>query len=239
MLLNISRYTAFCTLFFIFLFCFTTNLNAAVYKCTVEGKLTFQQFPCSEGEQDTLINSFNEYSLHNSWFERPGYLVNSARCTDIGCTCSDQVYDYQEHESMRLLNAMVSLQSIWKSHKSDLTHYNGIKNREEYPSLRKNLERKACRISVEQTTIKRYFFAVNSSVSNDYNNAVSHFEKIDGECVKPDESGFTMSEEAKEYVRCSDAIRKDRKKALQVKRSASMYYKELERETAKLKQTKP
>ncbi len=234
-----SRASLLTLIFSVYLSCFASNLNAAVYKCTVDGKLTFQQIPCMEGEQDTIKALYNENGLHNSWFDRPGYLTNSARCTNDGCQCGEINYDYQEDVDTRLLNAMARLQASWKTHSKALTRYKSIDNREKFPALKKGLERDACNISISQATVKRYFASVSTSVSNDYNTAVNSFDKIEGKCVKPDEEGWTASDEAKEYVRCSNETRKDRNKALRAKKSASSYYKELEKEIAKLKQPKP
>ncbi|MGL1958995.1 MAG: DUF4124 domain-containing protein [Colwellia sp.] len=224
----------------IILLIFTSNVNAEIFKCTDEnGAVIFQDQQCTNDAEEIIINNQDKgpFGFHSSWFVSPRIGSGHASCSETGCTCKELTYEYQQDVNSRTLNALSSLPSSWNNYESQLSRYLKTKKNGHSPRNKKNLDTAGCRIAFHQKTIKLYYEEVSKNIQNEHNMASTALNGIDGQCKKPNETGWTNSNQAKKWVNCKSSNRSSHNKAVRLKKQYSSYYYSLMQEQKRL--TKP
>jgi hypothetical protein len=221
---------ALTALILVFVCMCSTHIQAKTYKCTsVSGAVSYQFKQCESTAKKVIFDDPYKDNLgfHSSWFNKPAYLTSSTNCTETGCECGDQSYKYDENIETRVLNSLSTLRSSWSAIKKS----NGAIT----SSMREYHGRSACRVVMHQKTIKQYFKEAEKLINENYQAANSALNEIDGDCVKPEETGWTNSKEAKEWVDCRGNRRSAHNMSVRLKKSYSSTYFYLQEEIKKLK----
>lgn len=204
---------------------FAPTIQAGVYQCTVNGKVTFQALPCESGDQTVLkASNYNQFGMHDSWFQRPGSLPEDPQCRHGYCFCGNDSWSINKDERTELLNSMSNLRSAWKNHN---------------PRYQMSTK-EACRMAIYQNFIKNNFETVADRILADYENSALMTKAEQLECPKPNLEGWTRSEEARRWARCireQSASKKQSYKASS--RSAENYFSELMKEYELLHRPRP
>ncbi|TCI02892.1 hypothetical protein EZV61_11395 [Corallincola luteus] len=211
-------------------------VSAEIFKCDIDGKMVFQQMPCKQGIQEVLDKTEGVDGLHGSWFKRPEMLRSSVRCNDVACTCGDKNVEYNEDEAINLLNAMSGLISGWKSHRYAMSTYRKHSSKgKRYSGTVDSVKGAACRIAIYQKIVKEDYALVSETIIAAHELNSSGLKAIKETCKKPDETGWTNSQEAKDYVLCKDKNRKANNLAVKMNRKTRGLYNMLMQDTAKLR----
>ncbi|MCE2594480.1 hypothetical protein K6Y31_06605 [Motilimonas cestriensis] len=211
---------------------------SAVYKCQVGGKTIYQSTGCLEGKEIQLKSSQHATGLHASWFKRPALQQATALCGAQSCQCGDVLIKNQSEPKYTLMNALAGLPEKWRFYHQEYQRYQDMENRDSFPALKSNLADSACRIAINQAVIEKYYSSVMSQTKTQYETAKAEYDEINSKCVKPDETGWTQSDAAKEYVKCSKANMKAQNKANKKYRNQG-WYKSLAADADILKQPNP
>lgn len=112
--------------FFIsFLFIFSFNTQAAVYKCKgADGAYAFQGLPCEDATQQVQIESDRDYrGLLKKWFKKPAG-SSLVRCENQVCVCEDYKIRYGHTPENALPKIVDQLIAAWDDYSSSLTYDN-------------------------------------------------------------------------------------------------------------------
>ncbi|WP_434340016.1 hypothetical protein [Motilimonas cestriensis] len=211
---------------------------SAVYKCQVGGKTIYQSTGCLEGKEIQLKSSQHATGLHASWFKRPALQQATALCGAQSCQCGDVLVNNQKEPKYTLMNALADLPEKWRFYHQEYQRYQDMENRESFPALKSNLAESACRIAINQALIEKYYSSVMSETQAQYKTSKAAYDEVNNRCVKPDETGWTQSDAAKEYVKCSKANMAAQNKANKKLRSQG-WHKSLLADAAILQQPNP
>lgn len=240
----------------IFLHCLlASGAQAALHKCVdAAGKTRYSDMPCPEAEQAEsqpmpgsgqarsaeMREKLESSGLHSSWFEAPQYLVDRPQCTARLCSCGSERVKLNEEPVSTLLNAMLSLPSLWQAHAAASQRWESMGQKQaSFPAVRGEVENLACRVVIYQLIVADLFPTTAEGALQEHQQREQRLADIDARCKKPDESGWTQSEEAKEWVRCRDQNRAAHNEAVRQRRSTGGSARALEDATDALSQAKP
>lgn len=167
----------------------SNSVTAEIFKCTTsEGKITFQQEPC-EGGVERKIESKKKAAvsgIHSSWFDKPLYSVETARCTETGCICGERNKVYSQSIKYRVLNALRRLHSAWESHERSIKSHRSMTSSRNYARnysrSNKSLLSSSCEVSISQETLKLYYNDIADEIINVYQSASRDLEKLEKIC---------------------------------------------------------
>lgn len=204
------------------------SVSAEIHKCDVNGQTVFQDKPCKDALRVTdSAKKKNATPLHQSWLDKPKYLRSRVSCTEVKCTCGKQEYIYQ-NKDIRLLNAISGLKMRWRFHEGNITHYQSLgSNRNNFPAVMRNIEKSACSLAMDQKTVEKHYLNDAKEIFQDNQIAVDAREANKNACIKPDETGWTTSDEAKEWARCKDRNRTEHNKRVRLSKQKSVRHKAL------------
>ncbi len=170
-------------------FSISNKATAEIFKCTTsEGKITFQQEPCESGVERKIESKKKAQvsGIHSSWFDKPLYSVETARCTETGCICGERNKVYSQSIKYRVLNALRRLHSAWESHERSIKSHRSMTSSRNYARnysrSNKSLLSSSCEVSISQETLKLYYKEVADDIINVYQSASKELEKLEKTC---------------------------------------------------------
>jgi hypothetical protein len=195
--------------------------TSEIFKCTNDqGKITFQETACDTESGNVVGTKIQQkttkkhFGIHSSWFDKPLYSVETARCTETGCICGDNNHTYSQRVKSRVMRALRNLHSKWNSHERAVERQRRSNASFRNNSSKKNLLRASCEVSISQETLKLYYEVVAAKVISDYETASKTLQNIESRCP-------TVSGELK----CSKELRKKHRAAKRTKsRNSSDYF---------------
>lgn len=217
----------------------SAHLQAATYKCQVDGTLTLQDRPCANAPGTKRSKAAaNPTPLHHSWLETPRYLPSKVSCSETGCRCGSQSYEYQNSD-IRLLNATGGLEMRWRFYTSILDRYQGMgDSRSQFPAVKRSLHKAACSLAINQETVRRFYAADSEAIFADFSIANRAREANRTACPKPNESGWTDSDAAKSWARCKSRNRGQHNKRVRLSKRKSVRYNSLMTDLETLKKAR-
>ncbi len=189
------------------------DVKSEIFKCTNEqGQITFQESACDSDAGNVIGTKIQQkktkkhFGIHSSWFDKPLYSVETARCTETGCICGDNNHTYSQREKSRVMRALRNLHSKWEYHKRAVDRQRRSNASFRNNSSKTNLLRASCEVSISQETLKLYYEVVAAKVISDYETASKTLQNIESRCP-------TVSGELK----CSKDLRKKHRAAKRTK----------------------
>lgn len=213
---------------------------ASLHRCkAVDGTVSYRDTPCDDDEvakvesmpggagaiSPEARDAMASAGFHPSWFAAPPYLASQVRCTESLCACGDDHISLQKDRLSALLDAMLGLPGDWKALDSGVQRWNEMGSRQsKFPAIREQLERSACRVAMRQRIAAKLYAQVAPATIESHQAREQAVDSIDAQCKKPDETGWTQSEAAKEWVRCLDRNRQQHNQAVRARRQTSGGY---------------
>ena len=156
------------TLAGLFLFCLclwgmAAPASAEIYKCTINGKLVFQDRGCNEGVEEQLGETADTiHDLDPSWFDMPARLQRNPVCNTEECHCGGKVFPLEKDTEWQLINALTDLQSKWANHDVEFRRYSGLRR----PTMQDlaYVEASACEVAVRQQIIRNLYNTVAADI---------------------------------------------------------------------------
>ncbi|MBD8527655.1 hypothetical protein [Pseudomarimonas arenosa] len=229
--------------------------QADLHRCTAaDGSVSYRDTPCEASEASQveampgngkalsadLREAVNLSGFHPSWFEGPRHLVQRVQCSASACACGHQREVIQTDTVVSVLNAMMSLPSDWRAHGAAAKRWDELGARQStFPAVRGEVERMACRVALRQMIVARWYPTVAPLVIEGHEQREQRLAEIDARCKRPEETGWTQSEAAKEWVRCLDRNRSEHNEAVRSRRQTSGIYDSLLEAAEDLRKPRP
>ncbi len=188
---------------------------AGLHKCTeADGSTRYSDQPCAADEAaeqrempgidgGAAVGS-GELKIHFSWMRTPSMLPADWQCQEQGCLCNGRHEALDADPTRRLLDALGNLSNSWRNHQSRLDTFTsrGGAQSARAAEMQSGVADSACGVANHQWVVKQ----LHPGLTRDLLDGHAHNEYVrqtlESTCRKPEETGWTQSEEAKEYVRC-------------------------------------
>lgn len=211
--------------------CWSAPTLAGLHKCTdADGSTRYSDQPCAADEDaeqrempgmggGAAVGS-GELKIHHSWMRTPSLLPADWQCEGLGCLCNGRHDALEPDPTRRLLDALGNLANSWRNHQSSLSGWNarGGAQSQKAASMGAGVAESACRVANHQWVVRSLHPQLTESLLEGHAHNEYVRQTYESKCRKPEETGWTRSEEAKEYVRCLDQTRSQRNEAVRAAR---------------------
>ena len=208
--------------------------EAGLHKCTeADGSTRYSDRPCAADEQaetrampgtggGSAVGS-GDLKIHHSWMATPSLLPADWTCEGDGCLCNGDHEALDADQTRRLTHALGNLSNSWRNHLSTLQRWNqrGGSQNAEAAGMRRGVADSACKVANKQWVIRQLHPSLTSQLLESHQHNEYLKQTLESRCRKPEETGWTQSEEAKEYVRCLNETRGQRNEAVRAARQTS------------------
>lgn len=199
---------------------------AGLHKCTdADGSTRYSDQPCAADEaaeqrdmpgMDGALLGSGTLKIHHSWMRSPALLPADWQCEGQGCRCNGRHAALDSDPTRRLLDALGNLPNSWRNHQSGLDSWTkrGGAQSGRAAEAQGRVADSACQVAHHQWVIRQLHPGLTEALleGHAYNQYVR--QTLESSCRRPEETGWTQSEEAKEYVRCLDRTSSQRNEAV-------------------------
>jgi hypothetical protein len=205
--------------------------DAGLHKCTEpDGSTRYSDRPCAADEkaESTAMPGMGggaaagsgDLKIDHTWMAPPSMLPSDWTCDTGGCLCNGRHEALDVEPSSRLINALGNLSNSWRNHLSSLRSWNqrGGAQNTDAAGMRSGVSDSACRVANQQWVVRQLHPALTKTLLESHEHNEYLAKTLESRCRKPEETGWTQSEEAKEYVRCLNETRSQRNEAVRASR---------------------